>query len=133
MLEHIERVILHCIILYAMMRATNHLRIHPSASAVEVRDFMGEACKAATRGHRSSCKILSKFNNDSLCLGMLSCPCRGLDAACFLFLAFLSLLCLCRLSPLLHLLLMLPCTRLAASNTLSVSVELFLQVPPDII
>ena len=61
MMEHTERVILHCIILYAMMRATNHFRIHPSASAVEVRDFMEEACKAATRGHRSSCKILSKF------------------------------------------------------------------------
>ena len=60
MMEHTDRVVLRSIILYAMMRATNHFRIHHPVSPVGVRHFLEEACKAATRGHRSSSKTLSK-------------------------------------------------------------------------
>ena len=58
LLEHTEKVTLIAIAIYAVMRATNHFRNFPPASASEVSDFLEEAAKQGTVGHRSSQRVL---------------------------------------------------------------------------
>ena len=58
LLEHTDKVTLVAIAIYAIMRATNHFRKFPPTSANEVHDFLEEAVKQATSGHRSSQRIL---------------------------------------------------------------------------
>ena len=59
LLEHTDKVTLVAIAIYALMRATNHFRHRPPASSEEVLDFLEEAAKQATSGHRSSQRILN--------------------------------------------------------------------------
>ena len=58
LMEEPKKITLLAITIYAVMRATNHFRLHPPRCKQVVFDFIEETCKSATSGHRASQTIL---------------------------------------------------------------------------
>jgi len=58
LMERTDKVTLLAIGIYAMMLATDHFRVTPPPSSDVVHDFLEEACKRATSGHRPSRSVL---------------------------------------------------------------------------